>query len=56
MNEKAVLVTGANGFLGKTILAQLQRDGFTVYATDMGSTSAAADIAYQQADISWPKE
>ena len=56
MNEKAVLVTGANGFLGNTILTQLQRAGFTVRATDMGSASATAGIAYQKADITRQEE
>ena len=57
MNERAVLVTGANGFLGRTILTQLQMEGFAVLcATDMGSASATAGIAYQKADITRPEE
>jgi nucleoside-diphosphate-sugar epimerase len=56
MNIGTVLVTGANGFLGKTILSQLLRENLTVCGTDMGSTSAAIGIAYQKADITRPEE
>ena len=48
MNEKVVLEAISNGFPGKSILLQLQRDGFRVFAT--------ADIAYQKTDITRREE
>lgn len=56
MNENSVLVTGANGFLGRKIISELIGEGKTVYATDMGSASAVPNIAYQKADITRPEE
>lgn len=56
MNKNTVFVTGANGFLGRTILTQLLKNDFSVCATDMGSISATAGIAYQKADITRPEE
>jgi nucleoside-diphosphate-sugar epimerase len=56
MNDKTVLVTGANGFLGKTILSQLKRARFATSATDIGNASATAGIAYQKSDITRPEK
>ena len=46
-----ILLTGANGFLGRAILSQLQASGIPVCATDLGATIGASDIVYRQADI-----
>jgi nucleoside-diphosphate-sugar epimerase len=56
MNHKTVLVIGANGFLGKAIVSQLQKASFTVCATDLGSASVACGITYQKADITRSEE
>jgi nucleoside-diphosphate-sugar epimerase len=55
MDEKAVLVTGANGFLGREILSRFHVPGFSVQATDLGATSGASDIMYRKADITRPE-
>ena len=55
MNAKAVLVTGANGFLGRAILSQLLKMRFSTRATDLGCASATAGIAYQKSDITRPE-
>jgi nucleoside-diphosphate-sugar epimerase len=51
MNDGTVLVTGANGFLGKTILTHLVSANVPVRATDVGGVSTVAGVAYQRADI-----
>jgi nucleoside-diphosphate-sugar epimerase len=51
MNDGNVLVTGANGFLGKTILTQLLTANVQVRATDVGGVSTVPGVAYQRADI-----
>ena len=51
MNEKQVLVTGANGFLGRAILSRLLTSGISVHATDLGATNGASDVEYRRADI-----
>ncbi len=57
MDEKSVLlVTGANGFLGRAILSRLQASRISVCATDLGATIGASDIVYQKADITRPEE
>jgi len=56
MNEKQVLVTGANGFLGRAILFRLLTSGVSVRATDLGATSGASGIVYRKADITRPEE
>lgn len=56
MNGNSVVITGANGFLGKEILSTLQSDGFAVCATDIQVIAAIAGVAYQKADITNPDE
>ncbi len=47
-----ILITGANGFLGRSILDLLQASGFSVRATDLGALcSGAANVYYRKADI-----
>lgn len=56
MKEKNILVTGANGFLGRAILTLLQTSGISVCATDLGATSGASGIVYRKANITRPEE
>ena len=56
MNIGTVLVTGANGFLGKAILTQLMSENLTVYGTDMGNAPAAICNEFRKADITQPEE
>ena len=51
MNTGSILVTGANGFLGKNILTHLIDAGFTICATDVGDIPAIQGVPYQKADI-----
>ena len=51
-----ILVTGANGFLGRAILTQLQMSSVPVYGTDIGAVSSLPGVAYQKADITRPEE
>ena len=51
-----VLLTGANGFLGRAILARFLASGIPVRATDLGATSGAPDMVYRKADITRPEE
>lgn len=60
INEKRknsiVLVTGANGFLGSTIVQLLQKANFCVRATDIGDSSVITGVEYQKANILHPDE
>jgi UDP-glucose 4-epimerase len=56
MNEKQILVTGANGFLGREIVFRLLTSGITVRATDVGATGSVSGIEYKKADITRPEE
>jgi len=56
MKTGSVLVTGANGFLGKIILEHLMDAGFTICATDIGDKPAIQGVLYQKADITRPEE
>jgi nucleoside-diphosphate-sugar epimerase len=56
MRTGSVLITGANGFLGKMILAQLMDSGFAICATDIGDKPAIQGVPYKKADITRPKE
>jgi nucleoside-diphosphate-sugar epimerase len=56
MAEKNILVTGANGFLGREILSRLRASGISVRATDLGSAGSTSDIVYRKADITRPEE
>ena len=44
-----VLVTGANGYLGKGVVQQLQKDGVDVIATDITDTNLFNN--YKKADL-----
>jgi nucleoside-diphosphate-sugar epimerase len=46
-----ILITGANGFLGQTILSQLQAAGLFTLATDLGAASVISGVSYRKADI-----
>jgi len=54
--ENRILITGANGFLGQTILSRLQAAGFSVLATDLGDTCHVVNTPYRKADIVQPAE
>jgi len=56
MPSNRILVTGANGFLGRAILSQLQAAGISVRATDLGAVGGASDIVYRKADIARSEE
>jgi Nucleoside-diphosphate-sugar epimerases len=56
MHKKTLLVTGANGFLGRAILSRLLASGISVCATDLDAAGGASDIVYRKADITWPEE
>lgn len=56
MPSNRILVTGANGFLGRTILSRLLASGISVRATDLGAAIGASDIVYRKADITRPEE
>ncbi len=51
MPENRILITGANGFLGQTILSQLQALGFSTLATDVGDVCSVLNTPYRKADI-----
>ena len=51
-----VLITGANGFLGRAILARLQAADISVRATDLGAAGGVSEIVYRKADITRPEE
>lgn len=51
-----VLVTGANGFLGTSILTHVMNAGFTICTTDIGGKPATQGVPYQKADITRPDE
>ena len=52
----AVLVTGANGFLGAAVVRELLGAGISVRATGIEATSLRADIEYLRADITQSKQ
>jgi nucleoside-diphosphate-sugar epimerase len=54
--ENQILITGANGFLGRTILSKLQVAGFSVLATDVGDVCSVLNTIYRKADITQPAE
>jgi nucleoside-diphosphate-sugar epimerase len=54
--ENKVLVTGANGFLGRSIVSLLHASGMSVQATDLGTVGGASGIVYRKADILRPEE
>ena len=54
--ENRILITGANGFLGQTILSHLQAAGFSVLATDLGDICRVLNTPYRKADIVQPAE
>jgi len=56
MPENRILITGANGFLGQSILEQLQAAGFSVLATDLGDVCRVLNTIYRNADITQPAE
>jgi nucleoside-diphosphate-sugar epimerase len=56
MASKIILVTGANGFLGREIVSQLKAAGILLRATDVGSAYAEHSIEYQKADVTKPDE
>lgn len=56
MGAPSVLVTGANGFLGREIISRLLAMGISVSATDISVPCAVAGIPYQKADITQPSE
>lgn len=51
-----ILITGANGFLGQTILSHLQTAGFSVLATDLGDAGCQLNTPYRNADITQAEE
>lgn len=56
MPENCILITGANGFLGQTILPHLQATGFSVLATDLSDICRVLNTPYRKADIVQPAE
>jgi nucleoside-diphosphate-sugar epimerase len=51
MNEKSILVTGSDGFLGRAILSRLLTCDITIRATDLFVGSSISNINYCKADI-----
>lgn len=51
-----ILITGANGFLGRAILYRLLTSRVSVRATDLGEAIVASCIVYRKADITRPEE
>lgn len=56
MKEKRILVTGANGFLGRAILCCLPAFFTSIRATDVAPGSGLFASAYVKADITNPEE
>jgi nucleoside-diphosphate-sugar epimerase len=56
MDGNVVLVTGANGFLGRAIVSLLRVSGNSVRTTDLVATSDVFDDMYRKADITRPEE
>jgi len=56
MTKKNILVTGANGFLGRAILDKMQHSDISVNATDFSATGSTPGIGYFKADITRPEE
>ncbi len=50
----SILITGANGFLGSTIVRQALASQISFYATDRQKTSAISGIDYNPSDITNP--
>ncbi len=46
-----ILVTGANGFLGSSIITELFEDNLTVWGTDIGPQLQGHNVSYKRADI-----
>ena len=46
-----ILITRSNGFLGRTILFQLQAAGLSTLATDLAADSVISGVSYRKADI-----
>jgi nucleoside-diphosphate-sugar epimerase len=55
MGEQNVLVTGANGFLGREIVSLFKASGTSVRATDMMPVCSVPGITYKQADVTKPE-
>ena len=51
ISDKPILVTGAKGFLGRSIIAELVRDDLTTWGTDIGARSPGYSIRYRRGDI-----
>lgn len=56
MPDKPILVTGANGFLGRAVIAELVGEGLTTWGTDIGNAPEGGGILYKQANIARPSE
>lgn len=56
MGGKNVLVTGANGFLGRAIISRFVTSDIPVRATDMHPASHMSGIVYRKADITRKEE
>jgi len=54
--ENRILITGANGFLGQTILSHLQAAGFSVLASDLGGGCSVLNTIYRKADVTQAEE
>ncbi|PKN89339.1 MAG: hypothetical protein CVU51_00705 [Deltaproteobacteria bacterium HGW-Deltaproteobacteria-1] len=49
--QQRILITGANGFLGQTLLSQLQASGVSLLASDLGDVCYTMNTHYRKADI-----
>jgi nucleoside-diphosphate-sugar epimerase len=56
MAQNNILVTGANGFLGRAILSRLQMSDVHVNATDLGASNGLSGIVYRKANITRAEE
>ena len=55
MERKSILVTGANGFLGRAIVSALAAGFVRVRATDLGPSGDDPAVDYRQADVTRPE-